>query len=284
MISLSFTHLIFICIVIIGALWLSYYNIEKLHKEYIKLDQTFKQQHVRLEHMESLCSSISSSLLEKAQQEETQTKEETQTNYTHVDDTEDSDIACNMERFIEDNNADILKSLVESNHPPHNIDEDEDGCTVDEKFIENIIDSYEKDYSNVVIDDNETANEVQDDNEVITKDDDIVEEQSTKDKKKSKKKSSKKKNEPVSEEQKPVIEDVVEQVGEQVKESVDETVDETVDELVDEDEDEDDVSLSNMMVSELRQKLAAKNASTKGTKLDLIERLTKIRTIEKQST
>jgi len=39
-----------------------------------------------------------------------------------------------------------------------------------------------------------------------------------------------------------------------------------------------------MMVSELRQKLSAKNASTKGTKLDLIERLTKIRASEKQST
>lgn len=260
MVNLSFTHLIFICIVIIGALWLSYYNIEKLHKEYIKLDQIFRQQNVRLEHMESLCSSISTSLLERAQKEEAMEQEEE----AERNRQEEEKVSQNIEQFMQANdNSDLLKSLVNMDPETLSIHSDnEDNINdkgVDEKFIENIIDKYE----------------TQNDNDMITKDDDVNDDEdmsltSPKEKiieieKKKKDKSKKEKNK-----KKKLVED----------KKIVHLDEESVDEEIYEDEVDEEVDLHYLTVSELREKLQAMGASTRGSKSDLIDRLTQIKNIK----
>lgn len=252
MVNLSFTHLIFICIVIIGALWLSYYNIEKLHKEYIKLDQTFRQQNIRLEHMESLCSSISTSLLEKAQKEEAMEQEvQAQRN-----NQEEERLSQNMEKFIQDNeNNDLLKDLVNMNVDElsiHSDNEENDinNNGIDEKFIENIIDKYEEQ------------------NDMVTKDDDVIDDEdvsltSSKEKVVEKKKKDKSKKE---KKKKKLVEDkkIV-----QLEEN-----DEKAEEYY-----EEEIDFNNLTVSELREKLQSINAPTRGSKSELIDRLTQIKNI-----
>jgi hypothetical protein len=134
--NLSFPQLVFICAILIIAIWLCYHNIGKLHKLYLDLESRFSRQNNKIEEMNELYTNLSQTIIKKAEEEEENFLKNKEFNNNEIE----NNILSSLDNFIDnDESKELLKSLMEndsiSNTSTH--DEPEHDAKIEE--IEEIL-------------------------------------------------------------------------------------------------------------------------------------------------
>jgi len=151
--NLSLVQLIFICAIIIIALWLCYHNIGKLHKLYLELENRFSKQNNKIDNMEELYTNLSQTILKKVEEEEQEFLNKTE---HQSDDAVENQILNSLDNFIKnDESKDLLASLIENDKESvasiHDMTEPQPQSD-EEEYIQNMLNDSEKKIEEIVMD------------------------------------------------------------------------------------------------------------------------------------